>query len=361
MMTGLGGLVAVAVAQCVLPGHMPGLSDIELSAVRNPAALGGVVILPQPAEAHVKLVDAAARVRLLGRAGEGPGEFRNPVAAGWVDGMTWVYDAALRRLSYFSEEGTFIRSHSSSWPGAFPLASGKLLLHSFSMQPDGSGTEVLAVQRIPSRVDTIGTYTVRSRSISVRGAGLVRTVQDPWSQHPRWGITPDGSSFYVAEPVPARSGTFLLRRFDSEGREVWQRSFSFAPRPITRADVRSLAEEWSIRLRQQAQRLARLEPQDFSAAVIMRELQPPAHAPVVGRLVAAASGQVWIHLVTAEASETDNHWLVIDPDGSRAAECTLPRDSWLAGVDAANVWMIRRDEFDASVLQRFVRAGTGRL
>ena len=44
----------------------------------------------------------------IGRAGEGPGEFRVPTAvAAASDGSFWAYDAVLQRLSHFERDGTY--------------------------------------------------------------------------------------------------------------------------------------------------------------------------------------------------------------------------------------------------------------
>ncbi len=49
-------------------------------------------------------------LKTMGGEGEGPGEFRRPVAMGWVSDTMWVADRGLSRLSFFGRQGEYVRS-----------------------------------------------------------------------------------------------------------------------------------------------------------------------------------------------------------------------------------------------------------
>lgn len=69
----------------------------------------------------------------IGRSGQGPGEFMTPLALGWHRDSLWVSDVSLRRLTWFTPEGSLLSTAArmDSLPpglvtGARPLPAGVL-------------------------------------------------------------------------------------------------------------------------------------------------------------------------------------------------------------------------------------------
>ena len=60
---------------------------------------------------HVRIYDVnGKRLATIGRRGQGPGEFMQPQVQGWLADTVWIYDAELRRHSFFSRDGRFLRT-----------------------------------------------------------------------------------------------------------------------------------------------------------------------------------------------------------------------------------------------------------
>jgi hypothetical protein len=71
---------------------------------------GGVIYVGDQAANRIIVFDEAGAVqRVIGRAGEGPGEFRliSAMSTG-ADGSLYVWDARLRRLTHFATDGRFV-------------------------------------------------------------------------------------------------------------------------------------------------------------------------------------------------------------------------------------------------------------
>lgn len=64
----------------------------------------GKIYLVQPLEAAVRVYDSDGRsVATLGRRGDGPGEFRVPLHAGWIRDTLWVVDLADQRVTFWKQ------------------------------------------------------------------------------------------------------------------------------------------------------------------------------------------------------------------------------------------------------------------
>jgi hypothetical protein len=80
-------------------------------------APNGMVYVTQPADLNIRGFDTTGHpVRTIGRSGEGPGEFRMLLSAGFVGDTLYVADQTLRRLSMFTADGQFVRSYEFASP-----------------------------------------------------------------------------------------------------------------------------------------------------------------------------------------------------------------------------------------------------
>src|SRR4051812_16799603 len=70
------------------------------------------IVLPLPQDGNVRIYDSTGkRVRTIGQKGAGPGEFRSIFRLGWTRDTIWIYDALLRRITYYGGDYTLIRSN----------------------------------------------------------------------------------------------------------------------------------------------------------------------------------------------------------------------------------------------------------
>jgi hypothetical protein len=80
--------------------------DAALTWVADVTVSGDTLFVLQPQDQQIALFDrGGARLGALGRAGEGPGEFRLPTAFGWHEDRLWVADSQLRAITLFDPHG----------------------------------------------------------------------------------------------------------------------------------------------------------------------------------------------------------------------------------------------------------------
>ena len=97
----LGGMVQV--------GRMHEFTRVSGAAIGP----GSLLAISQPRDAQVLLFDLTAGdkpLAVLGRPGEGPGEFSRPGAMGWFNGALWVSDAGRPRVEWFDRRGRLTES-----------------------------------------------------------------------------------------------------------------------------------------------------------------------------------------------------------------------------------------------------------
>ena len=100
---------------------------------------GELIVVDQP-EAQVRLYSEDGSLRtVIGRRGEGPGEFLTPMSASRaMDGRIVVTDARLSRMSFFSPEGSF-GSLAGNVPVTFLLGAKDLGADRFLLLGPGGG------------------------------------------------------------------------------------------------------------------------------------------------------------------------------------------------------------------------------
>ena len=117
--------------------------DAELTAPRSILTDSSYIYVLDSAAFGVHRFDRHGRWETtIGKEGEGPGEFRRPMAMGWLGDTLWVADRGLSRLSFFSPDGVFLRSL------RFSIISGPaVVMPRRALQ----GARVVSVPYVPTR------------------------------------------------------------------------------------------------------------------------------------------------------------------------------------------------------------------
>ena len=164
-------------------------------------------------------------LRTIGREGNGPGEFTNPVAITWdPDGRLWVVDPGSSRYTVFSAEGELITTYRrpaegvvGDWPGGFS-PDGRLYDVTFEFTPAGpaellveydvTGEEVTPLRHIELPDLEPTTFDVVNRP------GQIAVEEVPFASQPIWRVGPDGHLWYARTGEP-----WVYRRSLEDGSE----------------------------------------------------------------------------------------------------------------------------------------------
>lgn len=294
----------------------------------------------------------------VGRAGEGPGEYLAPsgLAAG-PDRRVLLFDGRLRRISTYSEDGSFLRS--------FPAGSGVVAPRSFV----GDGEQVVFVKTLEVSgeggvaASWIG-YDLTGRlldSIPIPASnseGPVFVVQSnggdlrPFTTRTLSALTPSGAI------VGGRNDAYVLERRDmtSLGEKFIECSISA---------VRLLDAErpqWEARLKR-VQEMARQGGGTAGSGPI------PTEKPLFNDLWVDRDNRTWVrrHVSAIDSGETSRTtsglpalrwreeptWDVFDPTGGYLGTVVFPLGHILMEAVGDDVWTSVLGRFDEPYVIRF--------
>lgn len=112
----------------------------------------GALVVASGAERALRFIDAATgRMTMVGRGGEGPGEFRVLGPHGWIGDTLWVLDPALQRISSFTSNGRYLGVRKAPFPllppPGTPDPSVFVLPELLGRGPDGESFVRVSIRR----------------------------------------------------------------------------------------------------------------------------------------------------------------------------------------------------------------------
>lgn len=322
---------------------------------------GKQLVVTQRRERVVQFLDPAdGRVRLVGRRGEGPGEFQHVTRIGLIGDTLWIADAVLGRTTLFSEEGKVISTQNVQalldtatrrgvltrnrlLPGG-PLKGGSVLLLSAirgDLGPQGRRDDRMeayvlsADRRQLSLVATIleGDATVE---LSAQGPRPV-LAPNPFGQPERFSLAPGGTRLFVARlsnggDVSKRSVNLSV--LDSDGNLLYGKSHELATRAILPQERAASVSRFraSLRYPPDLQHMADTRTKEFE-----RKLAAHVRHPALLGMLACSGNSVWLH--TAGTGGSDE-WLILNERAVAVARVRVPRlaDRRLLACDDRSAW-----------------------
>ncbi|MCY3809867.1 MAG: 6-bladed beta-propeller [Gemmatimonadetes bacterium] len=335
------------------------LDDQEtgLTRVGDVVVLEGRLFVAQPRERCLRIFSLAGEfLGVVGREGEGPGEFGYVNGLGVRDGLLWASDSFLGRVQYFDPGGQYVSSLRIRGHPTLPiiglevlavLADGSML----ARDPPGASQQaafpdrpehVIRLDERGSLRDTasvlVGSPSVVALGETSRG-GISYTML-PESYRSQFSPSPDGTGFVVLHREAARRAephTFRVIRFDAGADTVWARDIQYDPIPVTSA--------W---------RSQHLKERDDLNAPMLRELRRAYRRleffPPVRQAKAGADGTTWLRIRTGvDAWE----WEVLDRSGRSIARVGMSPQGWLKWAGTDTLWFLDHDEFDVPYLVKY--------
>lgn len=336
---------------------------------------GGFAVLEQvPAE--VRVFDGSGRfLHRVGRAGDGPGEFRTPVGLVALEGDTLlVWDRGTQRLSWFSVDGALQRERTLREPGGIRTVRRVALSPGGAVVVLGATTtveelanqgrvrevwQVMPVEPPSAEGSALGTILGTERAIQVQGSGegeiVSVSVQGRWW----WG---EGFAWGSEHGVwTADQLSFEARHFDLERGLDRIVRVMVPDRPFTPALIDSLH-------RVELERVDDPVLLDAWRADFAGREYPPG-VPPVAAVFADAAGRLWIGLTEPPPQRLPSggltvvrRWMLFaegasgEGDGAGSLNffgvLTLPPRSHPLWADATGVLLVRNDaETDVAYIE----------
>lgn len=334
----------------------------------------GTMYTVHPQEQVIRVFDPDGSLRrLIGGRGDGPGEFQNVAAIGWVADTLWVLDYNGYRFSQFDAAGDLLgtftvpfemdgagtgaqppRARELLWDGTLmggppafsrQIASGELT-HDLPMLMTRDGIVTDTLLPIPFGRNL---WAISDPDAPQRG-GMYRP--QPFADGPLWGVAPQERALIVVDRETAmapEAAEFTVSRISFEGDTLLRQSYPYVPVPTRDEAVDSILDE-----------LAGLfGERGFLGATpaTSREwaelsLYRPAFRPPVEGLVIAEDGSVWLN----RGAATDRRsvlWSVLNRDGEEIGRVALPPGLDVLRISPPLLWASERDAFDVPYLVRF--------
>lgn len=260
---------------------------------------------------QVLVRDSRGTVRLIGRSGDGPGEFRTISAVGWRNDTLWTSDGRLRRVQFFSDTGRLL-SVATGTPVVvwYPRPDGRLL--GFVAQPlaptparsrTALGSPVVQPYAIvaqhpgDTRRDTIAVFQRAAvESFPLPPTGVLN--EQPFAPRTVVASSPDASRFCRAHPEDSRT---LLQCVDDRGRLLFNRSLEFSRRSLTDAVYDSMIALFA-------------RGQGRTAYGMRALINRPRQLPQVMAMMIDRGGAIWLR--RSHEYEPVALWTRLRPDGA---------------------------------------------
>ncbi len=324
---------------------------------------GNLAIVTDQFEHRVFLANFAARtVRQIGRQGDGPGEYRFPMAPLPAPGnATWIYDATLRRINVIAPDGEFtsaLNPPTTGIPGGILAVRGTDRSGQLFFEGNGFDSEtgrfidsITVVRWKPgdTKFDVMGKVWSGGRVIVNGPAGRMSIAREatPFPAVDAWTVLPDGR-VAVIEHTPFRIG--LL---EPGGAIRLGPAISYVTLRVTRAErdayrARHAAVRTSAAMKNGGGGAAMRAPPVSDAE--FPDLMPPFIASAV---LTTPEGEIWIGRSHAAADRTW-HYDIFDAGSRLIGSATLGANSAVVGFGAGTVYVARTDPADDLVyLERY--------
>ena len=318
------------------------------------------IVLPLPQDGNVRIYDSTGkRVTTLGRKGAGPGEFRSIFRLGWTRDTIWIYDAALRRITYFGGDYALLRSDvlseavhqkvegdnprviSDFAPSAIAPGGNVLgqilevngrdpvtsqLLYKYYVGSLGPDATVKKLVEIPSQAVSPRAY------VPVDGPTRIAYSILPFANDALYAFSTAGDRFAILSTDP-RAKTFTLTVRRGNGDTVFSRAYPFVPRAIPGTVADSAAAAAAMSRRYTPEVISRLTAET-------RKQIPPIYPPVAS-IVLARDGTTWVRTTGATGNDQA---IVLDAKGNVTGTVALKRTLDIVEADGNRVWAVDVDD-----------------
>jgi hypothetical protein len=201
----------------------------------------GRVLVMDFADNNIKIFDPSGNfLKVVGRKGQGPGEFNMPIDIVFARDRVVVWDMGNRRLCAFTPAGDFIKSENASIFSARPhslgaLPTGEIVLETEKTyfgeagRPQDCSIDILTPD-LQSKKTIYSKAVLRDKYIRLKDG--TTNLPQPYSPDVHWDVAPSGRI------VIGFSEKYEIGVYDSAGVEESRFSHSYDPVKVTAEDVK---------------------------------------------------------------------------------------------------------------------------
>lgn len=322
----------------------------------------GEIVVPEPQDFRLRLYDSTGTtVAVVGRQGEGPGEFRHVGLSIWAADTLVVVDARLGRETYFLPDGRLARTGTArfffpSLEAYGPQGADSTFVAFAPLAVDEEGAQLGVAHQLTT---TDGTWESEFVILRVNRDGEPRVLAvPPQYDDERWAVTvsgvtnpvpfafqpliefaPDGSRFLfaTADQSTLAGGTHSLTMLRPTGDTVFARSYAYAGEPIPDSVL--------------DRAIARIAPESGfgrRARSLARQRAPMVYGP--NDVTLGLDGTVWIEL---RSTDRGTPVTVISETGDVIGTLLLPPRSKIQEASMTHLWVRETDALDLVSVVRY--------
>ncbi|MFQ5705375.1 MAG: hypothetical protein ACE5HT_15325 [Gemmatimonadales bacterium] len=340
-----------------------------LSVAAGPEGQIYVVVVGHPA-IHV-FGSGRGYVRRIGREGRGPGEFRSAPQIGFVGDTLWALDESSRRASFFTSDGELIRTASFAQINTSAEAHSIETTGPVAILSDGH----VLLRQEPPMVALAGIATVNKKLKLLRALFSVEcavatarlpndfrlVLRRPWSFSDLLSVSSNGVHIAVLSRPRVGDdgeGQYTVARFDSGGRPVFRRTFTYEANRLR-------TEEVNVYIDSKVEDVVSAAPlprgrvrEALRDAIDFPKYRPGVPAgggdPIHGDMLVATDGLIWIGRDTRGSQRL---WQILDGYGRLQAVLRIPEKIHVVEATSSAVWGASADSLG---VPRLVRLEVGR-
>lgn len=304
----------------------------------------GRIVVPNGGTAQLRFYDeSGAHLFDVGRAGDGPGEFRSlrRIWQIWGDSIM-TYDGRLSRVTVFDFAGKVGRTLVLAPHGRARQAFGMRPFVDRSLLVEG----VVQGERPQQRLFDGGSRLFERYSSD--GEALNPIAEEPIG--PRWGFTVEGRVAYTSAPfglafVPSASDGDFLYVGPGSGFQIKKIAPDGTVTRIIRwaGEHREVTSEIAGRFRDWRRAISNTPEFLRFTESMLDGLVFPDRMPTYQSLLVDSEGCLWVEQYRPQW-EQERRWWVFDPSGRWLGEPAVPTDVDIREIGADYVLGVRRDD-----------------
>ncbi len=271
----------------------------------------GALAVAQFGLSEVWVFDAGGRKQIVGRPGEGPGEFGLVSAVAWRSDTLVVLEGRRQRVSLIAGNGRYLGGHNilSLATGRYGpvgyLRSGLTVTAPRVFATSTAAAKPLHLVATDNQV-AVSIGEVRHRRVSVETtlAGRPILFQHPMPNFTRTALSPDGRYFATADEDESREGSELqFTLFDDTGREVGRTTVTLETDPASDDDVLHRLDELITVL-------AQSHPVASIRRAILNAVHRPDRLPALSSFLLDNAGNLWVGTIGKDSRILWRAWSI---------------------------------------------------